>query len=89
MPEIVPFRKRFRFQFERKGERFYFHLLLGIAVLYVSRRWGYWDGSPQFSEVAIGWIPWRIREGGVLPCWKPYYREYPEQQTEWNGGTNA
>ena len=76
----VPFKKRFKFNFEIKG--FYFHLMLGFIVVYVSHKWAYIPeiGDPKISEIAIGWIPWNIQEGEVIPAWKPYHREYREMQ---------
>lgn len=80
----VPWRHKFQCQFERDGGRFYFRILFGVFVFYVARRWKWWPAVNQrHSQVAIGWIPLKVEEGGLLRVWSPYQRIYSAVQVTW------
>jgi hypothetical protein len=81
---VVPWRHKFRWQFERDGNRFYLRILCGVLVFYVARRWEWLPTVNQrHSQVTIGWIPLRVKEGGLLRVWSPYQRIYSAVQVIW------
>ena len=80
----IPWRNKFRLEFKRDRKRFYFRALLGVFVFYVARQWEYLPWlRRRHSQVAIGWIPLKIEDGGLLQVWSPYNRVYPQVQTIW------
>jgi len=78
----IPWRKRFRIDFDHNSWRFSLRVLVGFVVFYVSRKWESWNTeSTLISEIAIGWIPWNIQAGQTVRAWKPYHHEeYLKQQ---------
>ena len=85
----IPWKAKFRLQWERDGRRFYFRALCGVFMFYISRQWEWLPGiHQQHSEIGFGWIPWKIENGGLIPTWTPYRRIYPEIQV-WSEVTNG
>jgi hypothetical protein len=72
----ISWQKRFRITFEHDGWRFSLRVVVGFVLFYLCRKWESWiPKSHLISQVAIGWIPWRIQEGQSIPAWNLYYRE--------------
>lgn len=72
----IPWRRRFRFEFERSGTTGYLRICLGVIMLYVARRWPYYSMDCYHSQFAIGVVPRRIEEGECIPVWSPLFRTF-------------
>lgn len=75
---LVPFREKFRVRGGYHRGRFYLQILFGFVNIRIARRWDiyYSVSSVLHSQILIGWIPWRIRVGEVMPCWSLFHREW-------------
>ena len=86
MRRRVPLKKRFGFKFRRDGERFFMRVCCGVFLVVVSRRWD----APDYlyrreSKFTIGWIPWKVEEGSIVPTWTPYKRTSDKVQMDVHG----
>lgn len=86
MPQArVPWSLKFKIdRFLNEGGwcfRFMFGVLFVAFYWKYTHFWKYWD---KVSGVSIGYIPWRIKEGDLMPCksWLKTTSTYQEMYQE-------
>jgi hypothetical protein len=70
----VPWRHRFRIDWEHKDWRGSLRIVCGFIVIYVARQWPEYTAFQLESTLQIGWIPLKVEEGACVPCWTVFKR---------------
>jgi hypothetical protein len=83
----IKWRRRFWLDFERRGWRFHFQIVAGIATLTLDRKWSWigLDHPPFISRFIVAWFPLDTPPGAVVNGWEPFRREYHQEQEEYIG----
>ena len=82
----IPFRYKFRMRLYRSADGgFMWQWFLGVVSVQVL--WRYrpffdcWYPGTRVSSFSLGWIPWRVEAGQLLPMWTVWERQVAEGVT--------